>query len=64
MLKKAEDYLKSDSYMYARLIGAQPPHEFVANTVSPHSGTYFVCFLFSVVDSFHLLYVIVIVLFD
>ncbi|PSS04314.1 ATP-dependent RNA helicase [Actinidia chinensis var. chinensis] len=37
LLKKVEDYLKSDSYMYAPLIGAPPPHGFDANTVSPHS---------------------------
>ena len=64
LLKKVEDYLKSDSYMYAPLIGAPPPHGFDANTVSPHSGTFFFCFLFCLFDFFHLLFVVLIQLFD
>lgn len=39
LLEKVEDYLKSDSYMYAPLIGPQPSHAGGANSASPQSGT-------------------------
>ncbi|KAH7860876.1 hypothetical protein Vadar_019039 [Vaccinium darrowii] len=38
LLEKVEDYLKSDSYMYAPLIGPQPSRAGGANSASPQSG--------------------------
>lgn len=36
--KLVGDYLKSDSYLYAPLIGPQPSHGVDANIAGPHSG--------------------------
>lgn len=38
LVDKVGDYLKSDSYLYALLIGPQPSHGVDANIAGPHSG--------------------------
>lgn len=39
LVDKVGDYLKSDSYLYAPLIGPQPSHGVDANIAGPHSGS-------------------------